>query len=96
MSDYCFSGRDFSATILQMSNGAMGNYRRIFVNLKFQNLTNHTIALAYHATSSILTDELGNSYSCCKAGGGADTSATGIGTDQGGKTDAQFKLEANE
>jgi hypothetical protein len=94
--DYCFSGRDFTATIMEISNGAMGNYRRILLNLKFQNVTNHAIALAYHATSSILTDELGNTYSCCKAGGGPDTSATGIGTNQGGKTDRQFKLDANE
>jgi hypothetical protein len=39
---------------------------------------------------------LGNTYSCCKAGGGPDASAMGIGTNQSGKTDAQFKLEANQ
>jgi hypothetical protein len=79
---------------MQMSDGSSGNYRRIRLNLKFQNLTGHVLVLAYHAGTSILTDDLGNTYSCCKAGGGPDTSAKGIGTNQDGKTDPQFKLEA--
>jgi hypothetical protein len=79
-----------------MSDGGAGNYRRIHLNLRFQNLTNRALVLAYHAGTSILTDDLGNTYSCCKAGGGPDTSATGIGTNQDSKVDAQFKLEANQ
>ena len=93
ISDYCFRAGDFSATILQMSDGASGNYRRIRLDVQFQNLTDHELTLAYHSGTSILTDDLGNTYSCCKAGGGPDTSARGIGTNQEGKSDPQFKLD---
>lgn len=68
--DFCFSAGNFSATVIQMSDGGAGNYRRIHLNLRFQNLTNRALVLAYHAGTSILTDDLGNTYSCCKAGGG--------------------------
>jgi len=78
-----------------MSDGASGNYRRIRLNLRFQNLTDHEVTLAYHAGTSTITDDIGNTYSCCKAGGGPDTSAKGIGTNQDGKTDAQFTLDAH-
>ena len=95
ISDYCFRAGDFTATIIQMSDGASGNYRRIRLNVQFQNMTDHDLRLAYHSGASILTDDLGNTYSCCKAGGGPDTSAKGIGTNQEGKTDPQFKIEAH-
>lgn len=95
ISGYCFRAGDFTATIIQMSDGVSGNYRRIRLNVQFQNTTNHELILAYHSGTSVLTDNLENTYSCCKAGGGPDTSAKGIGTNQEGKTDPQFKIEAH-
>jgi hypothetical protein len=93
-SNFCFDTGPFSVTILQISDSAAGNYRRIRLNVRFQNLTARAITLAYHAKTSVLSDEAGSTYFCCKAGeSGPDTSATGIGTNQDGKTDTWFVLD---
>lgn len=97
ISRFCFNSGPFAATILQFTDGAAGNYRKIRLNIRFQNLTTHELILGYHAKTSVLTDDAGSTYFCCKAGdSGPDTSATGIGTNQGGKTDVQFELEAEQ
>ena len=96
ISTFCSNSGLFTATILQFTDGAAGNYRKIRLNIRFQNLTAHELILGYHARSSVLTDDAGSTYFCCKAGdSGPDTSATGIGTNQEGKTDVQFRLEAD-
>jgi hypothetical protein len=97
ISTFCFNSGPFAATILQFTDGAAGNYRKIRLNIRFQNLTAHELILAYHAKTSALTDDAGSTYFCCKAGdSGPDTSATGIGTNQEGKIDVKFRLEAGQ
>jgi len=94
---FCFNAGPFTATIVQFTDGTAGNYRRIRLNLRFQNLTTRELTLAYHARRSVLTDEAGSTYFCCKAGdSGPDTSASGIGTNQEGTIDARFRLEAKQ
>jgi len=68
----------------------------IRLNLSFESLADHPLLLAYHARSSILADDFGNTYFGAKAGDGPDTSVTGMGTDAEGKTDPQFLLDPKQ
>jgi hypothetical protein len=73
-----------------------GNYNIVRLNLRFENLTDHVLRLAYHSGSSILADDFGNTYFGAKAGDGPDTSVTGMGTDTDGKTNPEFLLEPKQ
>ena len=93
---YRFSAGTFLGTIVQATSSVQGNFEIVRLNLLFENTSPHNIVLAYHARTSILADELGNTYFGAKAGTGPDTSATGIGTNVDTKTDPQFVLQPHQ
>ena len=93
---YRFHDGTFLGTIMQVTSSFQGNFEIVRLNLLFENTSDHSIVLAYHARTSILADELGNTYFGAKAGIGPDTSATGIGTNADTKTDPQFVLQPHQ
>jgi hypothetical protein len=93
---YRFNAQSFKVTIEQVTDSTMGNYDVVRLNLRFENLTDHTLLLAFHARTSILADDFGNTYYGAKAGDGPDTSVTGMGTDSDGKTESRFPLEPKQ
>jgi len=93
---YRFNAGSFSAQIVQVTSSMQGNYSVIRLNLLFKNLTKHSLTLDYRGRTSILADDLGNTYFGAKAGNGPDTSATGIGTDIDSNVDTQFTLQPNQ
>jgi hypothetical protein len=93
---YRFNAGTFLGTIVQATSSFQGNYTIVRLNLLFENSSDHSIVLAYHARTSILADELGNTYFGARSGNGPDTSVTGMGTDVDSKTDPQFILQPHE
>ena len=95
---YCFNAGPFVARLIQVTDGAQGNYSVVRLNVQFESVTKETLALAYRAHTSILVDEFQNTYFCCAAKGALDTSATGIGINQDDakETDSHFRLEAGQ
>jgi len=86
-----------SATINSITASAVGNFHDhvLRVEIKFRNVTNQPIILAYAAATSTAIDNLGNSYYWGHAGG-HDGSAQGIGTSEGQKVNPQFVLQPGE
>jgi hypothetical protein len=93
---YRFDAGTFSSTIVQASSSSQGNYEIVRLNILFENTSDHNIVLAYHARTSILADEQGNTYFGAKPGNGPDISVTGMGTDGESKTDPQFVLRPHQ
>lgn len=93
----CYSAGPFAAEVLSLTGSIAGNKRDhvVRVNVRFRNVSNQPIILAYTARSSVLVDNLGNRYYWGTAGT-YDTSASGIGIVQGNKADPQFVLNPGE
>src|SRR4249919_3712081 len=49
---YRYNAGSFAAIIAQVTDGSRGNYNIIRLNLRFENLTDHPLRLAYHSRSS--------------------------------------------
>jgi len=86
----------FIATIEQVTDSVDGSLHVIRMDVRFRNLTDHILILAYRARSSSVVDDAENSYYCCFPKGGIDQSASGIGTNDGKETDSQFMLEPKQ
>jgi hypothetical protein len=93
---YCFDAGTFVARLMQVTDGTEGNYNVVRLNLRFKNVSNGTLVLAYRAHTSIVVDEFENSSFCCTAKTAPDTSATGIGMNQDKDTGSQFKLDPSQ
>ena len=65
------------------------------MNIRFTNLTDRPIILAYVTGTSGGVDDLGNAYYWGRAGT-HDVSTTGIGLLEGRKADPQFQLQPGE
>ena len=65
------------------------------LNVRFRNLSNQPIILAYQGTSGLATDEYGNRYNWGRPGT-HDMSASGIGSVDGSKADPGFVLSPGE
>jgi hypothetical protein len=93
----CYSAGPFTAEVLSLTGSIAGNQRNhvVRVNIRFRNVSNQPVILAYTARSSVLVDNLGNRYYWGTAGT-YDTSASGIGIVQGNKADPQFVLNPGE
>src|SRR5437899_1593706 len=46
---YRYNAGSFAAIIAQVTDGSRGNYNIIRLNLRFENLTDHPLRLAYHS-----------------------------------------------
>jgi len=90
----CYSAGPFVAEILGVTPSQNGPYHQLQVNVRFRNLMNQPIILAYVARSGVVTDNNGKRYD---ETGGANTNpgARGIGTVKGDQADPQFVLSPN-
>lgn len=93
----CFSSGIFSATIHSMTASSVGNFHDqiLRIEIKFRNVTDRPIILAYGAGTSTAIDNLGNIYYWGHAGT-HDVSAQGIGISESQKANPQFVLQPGE
>jgi hypothetical protein len=92
----CDSTKLFSAEIVQLTGSVIGGrHHLVRMNIRFHNLTNHPITLAYVTGSSMSVDNLGNTYGWGRPST-HDVSTQGIGIVEGRKADTQFQLDPGE
>lgn len=93
---HCDSNRAFSAEVIGLTGSiAGGRHHLVKMNIRFTNLTDRPLILAYVTGSSGGVDNLGNAYYWGRAGT-HDISTTGIGLLEGRKADTQFELSPGE
>jgi hypothetical protein len=93
----CYSAGPFVAEVLQVSGSqaAPGAHHVVRFNVRFRNLGNQPLALAYKTTSSRAADNNGRSYTWGRPGT-HDTSVQGIGMVEGPRADPSFVLGPGE
>jgi hypothetical protein len=93
---HCDSNKAFSAEIIGLTGSiAGGRHHLVKMNIRFTNLTDRPIILAYVTGTSGGVDDLGNAYYWGRAGT-HDISTAGIGLLEGRKADTQFQLNPGE
>jgi hypothetical protein len=93
---HCDSNNAFSAEVIGLTASiAGGRHHLVKMNIKFTNLADHPIILAYVTGTSGGVDNLGNAYYWGRAGT-HDISTAGIGLLEGHKADTQFQLNPGE
>ncbi|HEY1263556.1 MAG TPA: hypothetical protein VGF06_08535 [Terriglobales bacterium] len=93
---HCHSNASFSAEVVQLTGSIVGGrHHLVKMSIRFQNLTQHPITLAYVTGTSGAVDNLNNSYYWGRAGT-HDVSTQGIGIVEGRKADTQFRLAPGE
>ena len=93
----CYSTGLYTATINSFTASSVGNFHDHLLRfeVKFRNMTNQPLILAYGAGTSSVIDNLGNQYYWGHAGT-YDNSVQGIGISQGQKVNPQFVLQPGE
>ena len=92
----CDSTKLFSAEVVQLTGSVIGGrHHLVRMNIRFHNLTNHPITLAYVTGSSMSVDNLGNPYGWGRPST-HDVSTQPIGIVEGRKADTQFQLDPGE
>jgi hypothetical protein len=93
---HCDSNKLFSAEVIGLTGTIVGGrHHYVKMNVRFHNLTDHSIILAYVTGTSSGVDNLGNAYYWGRSGT-HDGSTTGIGLLEGRKADTQFQLDPGE
>ena len=94
---HCDSNKVFSAEVVQLTGSYAGTTRHhvVRMNIRFHNLTDRPVTLAYVATSSIMVDDLGQRYTWGRPGT-HDISVQGIGILEGRNVNPQFQLDPGE
>lgn len=93
---HCDSNKLFSAEVIGLTGSIVGGrHHYVKMNVRFHNLTDHPIILAYVTTTSSGVDNLGNAYYYGRAHT-HDTSTSGIGLLEGRSADTQFQLDPGE
>jgi len=90
----CFNAGTFTAEVVQLSATAMtpgARHHSASINVRFRNVTDKPLILAYRSGSSAALDNFGNGFTWGRPGT-HDTSAKGIGMVAGRSVDAQFSL----
>lgn len=94
----CAASGPFMAQIMELTSAPKptgGKPHNVRLNLRFRNVTDEPIVLAYVAGTSALFDTNGNQYTWVRSTR-YDVSATGIGLVQGRQIDPQFVLKPGE
>jgi hypothetical protein len=96
----CVDEGSYTVTVTNIIESTTANSRMVRLILRFENVSDHTITLAYRAGSGFLLDNSGNRYFCSQAGqtgpNAQDNSAVGIGTDRDNKVDPIFMLKTKQ
>ena len=92
----CVDVGSYTATATNVWPSVTPNSRQIRLILRFDNVSEQPIILAYRGHSLFVLDDYGNRYFCCQNDTVPDSSAVGIGIDQGDKVDPQFILKPHE
>jgi hypothetical protein len=90
----CFNAGTFTAEVVQVSASAMtpgARHHSVSINLRFRNVTDKPMILAYRSGSSAALDNFGNGFTWGRPGT-HDTSVKGIGMVEGRSVDTQFSL----
>lgn len=89
----CFNAGTFVAEVMQVSASAMTGAARnqtVSINIRFRNVSDKPVILAYHSGSSAALDNFGNAYAYGRPN--HDASVKGIGMAAGRTVDTQFAL----
>jgi hypothetical protein len=96
----CVDGVSYTATVTNIIESTTATHRMVRLIVRFENVSDHTIILAYRAGSGFLLDNFGNRYFCSQGGqtgpNAQDNSAVGIGTDRDNKVDPLFMLKPTQ
>ncbi|HEY7642235.1 MAG TPA: hypothetical protein VH814_21055 [Steroidobacteraceae bacterium] len=90
----CYNAGTFIAEVMQVSASAMtagARHQGVVLNIRFRNVSDKPLILAYRASSSAALDNFGNGYTWGRPGT-HDTSVKGIGMLEGRSVDTQFAL----
>src|SRR5690606_25111909 len=90
----CYSTGPIVAEVVQLASAQkQGNNHSVRVSVRFRNITEQPIALAYKTDSGLMLDNLGNQY---KVDWRSAANVAGIGQVTRTKADPQFALRAGE
>jgi hypothetical protein len=87
----CYSAGPFVSEVTGITTSIAGSYHLIQAKVRFRNLTNQPIILAYAAGSAVMTDNNGGRYTI-EAAPSLGAGARGIGLAQNAEVDPQFVL----
>lgn len=94
----CYFAGTFTAEVVQVQSSAMtagARHQSVTINVKFKNVSDKPLILAYRASSSSALDNFGNQFYWGRAGT-HDTSVKGIGIVAGKTADTQFQLSPGQ
>jgi len=95
-SNRCFNAGGFLAEVVQVQTARVGGrHESLAINIRFRNVTDKPVILAYKSSSSAAVDNFGNAYYWGRAGT-HDTSVKGIGYSTGRSADPQFVLQPGQ
>jgi hypothetical protein len=90
----CYNAGAFIAEVMQVSATAMtpgARHHSVSINVRFRNVSDKPVILAYRSGSSAALDNFGNAFTWGRPGT-HDTSMKGIGMVAGRSVDTQFSL----
>jgi hypothetical protein len=90
----CYNAGSFVAEVMQVSASAMtagARHQSVAINIRFRNVSDKPVILAYRSASSAALDNFGNGFTWGRPGT-HDTSVKGIGMVAGRTVDTQFAL----
>ena len=90
----CYNAGTFVAEVMQVSASAMtagARNQSVAINIRFRNVSDKPVILAYRSASSAALDNFGNGFTWGRPGT-HDTSVKGIGMVAGKTVDTQFAL----
>ncbi len=90
----CYNAGTFIAEVMQLSASAMtagARHHSVTMNVRFRNVSDKPVILAYRSGSSSALDNFGNGFTWGRPGT-HDTSVKGIGMVAGNSVDTQFSL----
>lgn len=90
----CYNAGTFVAEVAQVSASAMtagARHQSAVINIRFRNVSDKPVILAYRSASSAAVDNFGNGFTWGRPGT-HDTSVKGIGMVAGRSVDTQFAL----
>jgi hypothetical protein len=93
-SSRCYNAGTFVAEVMQVSATAMtagARHQSVAINIRFRNISDKPVILAYRSASSAGLDNFGNGYTWGRPGT-HDTSVKGIGMVTARAADTQFSL----